>query len=340
MFSSDNRLHHYDLYRAASCKDLNELTNITQHYDLFISAYTLEEMINDVFKEIEADKKIWLVLPDYEFKDETLEHLSSENEMFIHNVDMTSDELELEYISKFIDKYQIIEKYKDKTICIDITGFVKPYMIYLLNVLRLCGFTKIDVVYSEPKTYQKQDETTFSDGNFIKVRSINGFEMRTDQGEDDLFIINAGYDYQRIINVASHHSSVKKQILVGFPSLQPIMYQENILNVEKASDELNISEGEYDPLFAPANDPFETAKVVDRYIFQHIRKSKNIENIYLAPLATKAHTLGLLLFLFYCEKELNEKGINIKIIYPFCGAYSPSSSKELFRINVYSLELD
>lgn len=327
----------YDLFLSKSCRTKDDIKNITIEYDLFISAFTKESMVHDIFNEVEANKKIWVILPDYKLIANDLNEIK-QDECFKLDVDITSDELEMNFITQFCQKYNI-EAYKDKKVCIDITGFVKPYMIYLLYSLINSGFNKMDILYSEPKSYKNQEETTFSDEEFISVRSINGFDIRSDEAKDDLLIINAGYDYRLMRNIASYKKYVKaKTILIGFPSLQPIMYQENILNLEKASDELGLTADTFKPLYAPANDPFETAKAINNHVLAHI-ENHDVKTIYLAPLATKSQTLGMLLFFLYERKYFLEKHIDIKIIYPFTGAYSPSSGKELFRVNLYQLEI-
>lgn len=51
------------------------------------------------------------------------------------------------------------EKLEDKidlNICIDATGFMKPYIIFLLILLKEKGFKKIDLIYTEPQSYEKK----------------------------------------------------------------------------------------------------------------------------------------------------------------------------------------
>lgn len=85
------------------------------------------------------------------------------------------------------------------------------------------------------------------------------------------------------------------------------MYQENILNFRKVAEELSINAIDFNPLFAPANDPFETAKVIDKYVEEYILSHKDISTIYLAPLATKAQALGIQLFTIYEKENMNQK---------------------------------
>jgi hypothetical protein len=325
----------YDLFYYESCNNVNELRDITNQYDLFISAYNKETMVTDVYNNIDATKKIWLLFPDYEEV-----NLAEIDGLYYLNEDLTVNmtDLEMEYINSFI--YFInLESYNSRKICIDITGFVKPYMIYLLIILEDLGFTNIDILYSEPNSYENKEETEFSKKEIICTRSVNGFDGRPKEGLNDLFIINVGYDSKLTIEMASFKKEVKKrEILLGFPSLQPIMYQENILNLEKASDELSLSESNFKPLLAPANNPFETAKVINDFIREYIKTHDDVKIIYLAPLATKAQTLGMVLFYLFEKQDLETNKITVKFVYPFTKSYSSSAGEDLFRINKYEID--
>lgn len=327
----------YDLFYYDNCKNINTLKDITDTYDLFISAYNKETMVLDVYKNIIANKKIWLIFPDYE--EINLDEIEAEYYYNEHlNVEMS--DLEMEYINSFIDYINLID-FNTKNICIDITGFVKPYMIYLLSILQDLGFSNIDIIYSEPNSYENKEETEFSKKEIIDTRSVNGFDIRPKEGLNDLFIINAGYDSKLTIEMASFKKEVKKrEILLGFPSLQPIMYQENILNLEKASDELSLSENNFKPLLAPANNPFETAKVINDFVREYIKIHDDVKIIYLAPLATKAQTLGMILFYLFEKQNLETNNITIKFVYPFTKSYSSSAGENLFRINKYEIDFN
>ena len=329
----------YDLYFMDSYQkeDLERLKSM--QYDLFISAYNEELMVSEIFDLVNAEKKVWIIFPDYKYENiDLLDSLSHTVKNYTH-VKTDINDLEKNIIDAFLEDINFITDYKDKKICIDITGFVKPYMIYLMLYLKSFNFSSFDILYSEPKLYSKREETNFSQEEIIKTRTINGFDLRTDEGDDDLFIINAGYDHKLIRSVGSWKIPVDKQkILIGFPSLQPIMFQENILNLHLASDELELQASNFNPLLAPANDPFETAKVINDYIDHYLNKKKNVKNIYLAPIGTKPQALGIFLFCILEEERLEEKDINLKIVYPFTKSYSTSAGKELFKVNKYTLE--
>lgn len=326
----------YDTYLYESCRDIESLSNITDKYDLFISSYNKEEMVSLVFNEIDAKEKIWLLLPDYNINKSDIDF--DDSCIFSTDLEMTDKRLEMNYINSFIDTYDISNKFSEKKIAIDITGFVKPYMFYLILVLKNI-FRKIDIIYTEPNSYSNHEDTSFSNDSATYTRSINGYDLKSDYNEDDLLIINAGYDYTLISRIAENKKSIKNnKVLIGFPSLQPIMYQENILNFKKVAGELDIYAHEFNPLFAPANDPFETARAIDAYVEEYITAHPLISTLYLAPIATKAQALGMQLFAIYEKNKLAQKGIDIKLIYPFTKGYAKDTGKNLFRINKYTLE--
>lgn len=324
----------YDTFFIDSLKDLTELDK--NEYDLFISSFNDEAMVQDLFDSINSTKKIWCVLPDYTLN--SRDSIENSEYFELDDINILSDTLESEYIDKFIEKYELIE-YISKTLCIDITGFVKPYIIYLIYALKEYGFNSIDIIYSEPKYWENLDETIFSKETIIKTRPINGFDIRVENGNNNLQIIAAGYDHKLIRASASYNKLVKqKQVLIGFPSLQPSMYQENILNFQKAADELAIDYDNFNPIFAPANDPFEAAKVLKEYVDSYIEQNDDITAVYLSPLSTKPHALGMLLFFLYEGDFYKEKNIEIIMLYPFTKSYSSSAGKQLAKINLYTLE--
>jgi len=324
----------YDTFFIDSSKNLTELSK--KKYDLFISSFNDEAMVHDLFNSISSVKKIWCVLPDYTLKSKA--EIKDSEYFELSDIDISSDSLESEYINEFIEKYRLID-YISQVICIDITGFVKPYIIYLVYALKEYGFKKIDIIYSEPKYWEKLDETIFSKEVIIKTRPINGFDIRVENGNNDLQIIAAGYDYKLIRAAASYNKLVKqKQVLIGFPSLQPSMYQENILNFQKSADELAIDYDNFNPIYAPANDPFEAAKVLKEFVDLYIEQHDDINAIYLSPLSTKPHALGMLLFFLYEGDFYKQKNIEIIMLYPFTKSYSSSAGKQLAKINLYTLE--
>ena len=322
----------YHLFPYESYRDLNEFYTNSEKYDLFISAYTKEDIVIKTFNKIDADKKIYLIFPEYNID---TNHIS--DDIFEYNI--VDDNIKVaEYINAMCEKY--INTENNDKICVDTTGFNKPYLVFLLFWFKENGINDIDLIYTEPQRYLKSDKTKFSD-NIIESRNIvSPYESYSSAGENDLFIINVGYD-SKLVNKVIHNVTANKiKPLIGFPSLQAIMYQENILNLIKSKTELGIKEND-ELLYAPANNPFITAHVISEYVKKYVSLHKGtVNNIHLAPLATKAQTIGMALFYIFENESYDNKDINLHIHYPFTHSYSASSSEGYFRINKYTIEFD
>lgn len=296
--------------------------------ELFISAYNKSERVKTVYNKVKAKRKHWLVLPDYKFDQEDWDYLKK-NSHFSEQSDSESH-----FIGQFFSELNIVNL-KETNICIDATGFIKPYLmtlIYYLVVIKKRD--KVKVIFSEPQEYDKKHKTTFSDGDELVTRAVHGFSgVGHNEQEDDLLVIGAGYDDELIRRAVEKNNSAKQKLQIfGFPSLRADMYQQNILRASKASSvidrKINFN-NDYNH-HAPANDPFATAQLLHKL---YLTKGKDIKNWYLYPLATKAQMLGFILF------YLNEcQGKPVSIMYPFSETHSVETSRGTARIWLYTLE--
>ncbi len=322
----------YHLFNYDSYRSFEEFSTDIENYDLFISAYTQEDIVIKTYDNIQAEKKIYLIFPEYNIDTSQINGEIFEYNIINHNIK------ESEYINAMCEKYINITD-KDK-ICIDTTGFNKPYLVFLLFWFKEKGIDKFDLIYTEPQRYLKSDKTKFSD-NIVESRNIvSPYETYSKSGENDLFIVNVGYDSKLVNKVIRNVTANEIKPLIGFPSLQAIMYQENILNLLKSKTELGIKENT-ELLYAPANNPFITAHVISEYVKKYVSINKSaVNNIHLAPLATKAQTIGIALFYIFENEYYDNQDINLHIHYPFTDSYSASSSEGYFRINKYTIEFD
>jgi hypothetical protein len=292
-------------------------------WDTFISAFTSAERVQRVFDKAHAAHKHWLVFSEYAF---------SPGEYPADHVFNADTHDEVEFVTDFW--HSLGPNCANGRICVDITGFIRPYLCFLIRWFMSQGVRRFDAIYSEPAHYAKREETTFSDGPVIEVRQVKGFEgIHETDGVDskskDVLIVNVGYDDRLIAQVAESKESSRKIRLFGFPSLRADMYQENVLRAYRAKESL----GESDRYFAPANDPFVTASVL-REIVKDVKIHSPISNLYLCPLATKAQTLGFALY------YLNEcLGSSASLLFPFSDFYSQETSTGCARIWKYSVEL-
>ena len=299
---------------------------INDKWDIFISAFNSNKRVIEVFNNIPARKKYWLVHHEYRYKEEEYPIIDDHCDLYL-----SPKTDEADFINIFFDNYKI--NIKNLKLCIDITGFLKPTLIYLLLYLKNLGITKFDSIYSEPIQYIKKEGTPFSDENVHTVRQVAGFEgnhvFDTDR---DILIIGTGYEHTLIAQVAETKNHAHKIKVFGLPSLMADMYHENILRVQKVAEMVGSEITEPDGYFAPANDPFITANVLQK-IINDIDQKGGYTNIYLCPLGTKAQALG---FALYYLIECKDKPISI--IYPFCSGYTQETSVGLSRIWKYTIE--
>ncbi len=293
-------------------------------WDLFISAYNSSDRVKKVFAKAKAKKKHWLILPDYEYK---------KNEYPSSKVFCSPHNHESEFIKEYVNEFKVSNLAKLK-VCVDITGFIKPYMMFLLKWIMEQGLNKFDVIFSEPEYYADKEETQFSDEVVSEVRQVAGFEgTHTPNTYNDILIIGAGYDDALIAQVAENKNNSRKIQLFGFPSLRSEMYQENVLRAYRAAESVGVGTGAHpNNYFSPANDPFVTASVLSEIVEEYSKKE--ITNLYLCPVATKAQSLG---FTIYYLTECCDKAVSM--IYPICHSHSRETSKGVSRIWKYVVEL-
>jgi len=282
-------------------------------YDFFFSAYDACERTITIFEKIKSVSKIWIEFPHY--------HLNLEGSNIYNCRSFKEDEC-------FIDLFDSLNITDSTEICIDITGFIRPHLIFFIAFLSRKGVRKIDFLYSEPLHYRNAEDTTFS-GFIDEVRLIEGCgsELLLPITDNDLLIITAGYDDKLIAQVSNFKSKIKKKYyILGLPSLQPDMYQESILKMYQAKDSIGHRRDRY----APAFDPFVTAQVISDIIGEN----KNHTNIYLSPLSTKPQTLGIA---FYYLWNFQKEPLNI--IFPFSKTYIPKTAHGIKKTWKYTFEL-
>ena len=289
-------------------------------YDLFISAYDECDRTRIPYEKIKAREKVWLIFPQYVLKSEPPQVGVYYNEGY----------RESDYFSDFKKKYDK-DSLREKNICLDSTGFLRSHLVYLIAYFNFIGVKKLDILYTEPNMYSRADETNFS-ANIDSVRTIDGCSSSPVLAEEmnDVLIVCSGYDEKGFFSISSNKSNCKyKYHIIGFPSLQPDMYQECMLRYYNVKESVGNSER----VFAPAFDPFVTAQVIEE-IINKISSAKNITNIYLSPLSTKPQTIGMALYYLYSKST---KPVNI--LFPFSLKYSSGHTNGVKRTWRYTIEL-
>ena len=319
----------YSIFYKKSFLDYTKVNEF--NYDLFISAFNESLRVNKVFNEFGALKKHWLILPEYAYAET---EFPTSGQIFNFKSGLSEADIIIDYFER-----AKIDDITNQKICIDITGFIRPHLVFLVVYLKRLGIKKVDFIYTDPNSYVKKEETDFSN-NCIDKRQIIGCEgTSVPDNSNDFLIIGAGYDYQRINDIAKFKNNTTKIHLFGFPSLQADMYQENILKASKAREN-SASKGDSSFLdndyiiLAPANDPFITAQQIKEFVNKR-QAQKAITNLYLCPLSTKAQTLGFALYYIF-ENDT----IPMSIIFPFSSQYNRETTEGIAKVWVYTVEFD
>lgn len=304
-------------------KDELDLSDDWVHWDMFISAFNSSDRLRTVFDKVEADIKCWLVFPEYDFEENELP-----NDARVISVNEGSEAQQLQPVIQELS----LSEYKNRRICIDATGFMRAQLLFLLAYFKKSKFQQVDVLYCEPGHYSKKENTEFSEGSLYSTRQVIGYQGSSSQTQKkDLLIVSCGYDNQLISNVCQKYENSVIVPLLGFPSLRADMYQESILRTIALEEPFG-SADHREPIYAPASDPFETAKAISTYINTNNCLS-DYEHIYLCPLSTKPQVLGMGL-VFLNEYE----GKNVSVLYPFSEKYAKETSQGISKIWKYTFE--
>lgn len=306
-----------DLAYLIDSKSLFTFDN--DRWDFFFSALNDSERVISIFNKVHADKKFWIIIPEYQYEDEDL----PQNESILRTDSLNEADQVIETIGSILRDVN-----RDSRICIDITGLMRPQILFILKYLKLHDFLFFDMIYTEPRNYSKKVDTEFTLSDVTEVRQVSGFEgnhnldMSKEMPKDVLFI-GVGYDSNLMARVALDKDRARHLQLHSLPSLSADMYQESLIRLDRAG--LPNNNGDDQIFFSSANDPYLTASALSSAL-SRIFKTEPISNLYLSPLATKPQTLGFGLFYL---KELN--GTASSIIFPFSSKYSRETSEGVGR---------
>jgi hypothetical protein len=302
--------------------DLRGVTERSSDWSLLVSAFNTSERVTRVFDSCRTGERHWLAHQEYGFSDSELPQGCI--------CPTGSDEAEF-----WVDFLAAIGNpdLSQETLCLDITGFMRPHLSFVVAWLFANGIDRFYVLYSDPVHYTKQERTPFSKGPVVRVRQVTGFEgiHRTADTNNDLVIIGAGYDDELIRRIAEDKSNARKVQLFGLPSLEPDMYQESVIRADKAVEAVG-GLPDRQLLFAPANDPFVTAQVLSKFVAEE-DKRRPISNLYLSSLGTKPQVLGFTLF-FLTERANSATSL----VFPYAESYEQETAQGLARSWLYTIE--
>lgn len=293
-------------------------------WDVFISAYNDSKRVQELFKSIQANEKHWIILPEYGY---TPIEIPKEPNVWVATERNESDQI-INTMGRILDP----EK-PEKKICIDMTGFMRPQILFILKYLKAIGINQFDMLYTEPSQYSRKEDTPFSLDDVTEVRQVCGYEgLHTHDMSQDLIIIGTGYDHHLISRVILEKEGSRLVQLHSLPSLSADMYQESLIRLDRASVPSHPSDDQV--FFSSANDPYLTATALSK-AYSRLKSMRNITNLYISPLATKPQALGFGLFYI---RELESTPSSV--IFPYSSKYSRETSKGIGRSWVYPIFFD
>ncbi len=304
--------------------DVRRIEKELPTFDIFVSAFNSSERVGSVFADVPARKKIWLIHPEYRYT--PMEEPPTGGKVHPSSSD------EVVQVDALLAE---IGDLNGKSLCIDITGFMRHVLVFLVAKLERLRVSQFTAIYSEPVSYVKQEDTLFSTTTTGKVRPIRGMAGSNSSSGRDYLVIAVGYDHRLVSEVTNHKDNSSVYPLFAFPSLSPDMYQQSAIRASESGDVTLEREWISNRRFAPANDPFSTALVVSE-IVSEIEKKGGDANIYLAPLSTKVQALG---FSIYWLLEGKSRGA-VSMLLPECETYSRETSVGLKRLWSFTVELD
>jgi len=290
-------------------------------WDIFISAYNDSERVKSVFETVPAKQRVWWILPEYGYSESEIAHL----ENFVFLLSGREDQVVMQGLSALnFDARQ--------RLCVDITGMMRPQILFMMAYLKQLGCLSFDFLYTEPEHYKRRAETRFTIGEDVEVRSVAGYigAHETDMG-GDVLVLGLGYEYLLISHALQAKEAARILQLHSFPSLSADMYHESVLRLDRIRSETSrVGDEVY---FSSANDPYVVASSLVNAVAL-VEGHKPITNLYLAPLATKPQAIG---FGLYYLRHLT--GRPSSIIYPNASLYDRETSSGVGRSWIYPINL-
>lgn len=290
-------------------------------WDLFISAYNDSMRVQTVFPQVPAERRSWWVIPEYRYGPADLANLEDP-------VVMASGS-EAQVVKAGLAGSRF-DPTTDRRLCVDITGLMRPHILFLMAHLQDIGFTQFDLLYTEPAQYSRRAETRFSIGEDVRVVSVEGFVGTHDPDTSgDLLVIGIGYDHHLISHAIQAKENARVVELHSFPSLSADMYHESILRLDRVSSErFRLGDGVQ---YSSANDPFVVAASLASAV-RVAETRRRVTNVYFSPLATKPQAVGF--GLHYLKRM---RGTATSIIYPLHPSYNKETSTGVGRSWIYPI---
>lgn len=205
---------------------------------------------------------------------------------------------------------EIIKKFKSKNIIIEATtlGFSEILMVLFFINLKY-KFFKIEIIYVEPKEYLLKGGTKIKKGNFHLTSIPNNFKyvqpfslILDNLSKKSELIAFLGFENSRLGRIVNDNDNSKKYAsfvpILALPGFTPGW--ENI-SLSRHVDLIKDFKG---LTYTPANNPYETVKVLSNII-----DNSSLENFVIAPIGTKPCSLGAMIFVINFKESKGDIGI-------------------------------
>ncbi len=291
--------------------------------------YELSELPEDLFNNIDflfvgicresrTFKIPELVKKKFEGKIITLEYDMEMEKYLMHdNLQIMSKSSDVASIGKDLFPFFINDLselgLEGKNILIESTSLVHPLLFYFLKTLKK-DFTlnNLFVTYTEPEKYKQDDEGVVNrrfdlTEKFCNRSSLPGFLRISNQEKDKTLVAIMGFEGNRFSKTYEEVNPAvyKTHAIVGFPSYQPswqyYVYSQNqeVLEQSKAYDNIDR---------VSAYEPFGIYNVLKRIV-----ENETNNEIIIAPLGTKPHSIGACMF------AIDHEFVQLHYDYPFFG---------------------
>ena len=191
-------------------------------------------------------------------------------------------------------------------------GFAELLLI-LHNLNTFHKNKKIKIIYAEPKEYKKgknkefQDEfdLTTTSGKFQKIPPYS-LLIDSNSSQKAILVSFLGFENNRLGRIMESDDGARYEKYIPILALPAFEAGWENISLRRHYEELK----DINTIkFSPANNPYEMNQVLE-LIYKNERYNKNL---VLAPIGTKPHALGAMIFLINKQEE----GITIGLTYDF-----------------------
>lgn len=311
----------------------------TRYYDLqnLISNEGFIESIDVLFfgnsNELRAERipsllrdkfngKAFSINYDVEYERYTIEQVQATLSLRKEDLKKTGKDL----VSTFIKDMKAIGL-DGKTILIDITSLKHPMVFYFVQILKkFFNPKRLFFCYTEPEGYEKKYENEFDvkfdlTEKFHEANTLPGFLRIPQHNKEKLLVAILGFEGARFSKAFGEINPAKRKTyaIVGFPSFHPnwqyYVYSKNQSTIIHSQANELIER-------TTANEPFGVYNILSE-----IKRYNPQNEITIAPLGTKPHSLGVSMFavdnediqLYYDfpshGKKIRTEGIGKSLLY-------------------------